>query len=64
MPATRKTQPLRGEPAPASVTPEHRSAPHEFPSAWWTVLHATRSHARGAPAGRENDEPFVDIELG
>ena len=63
MPVTRKTHQLRREPEPASLTLEHLSAPHEFPSEWWTVLHATQPHAKLAPASRKNDEQSLDIEL-
>jgi hypothetical protein len=63
MPVTRETHPLRRGPEPASLTPAHPPALHEFPSAWWTVLHATQPHAKLAPASRKNDEQSLDIEV-
>jgi hypothetical protein len=63
MPATRKTHQLRRGPEPASLTLEHPSALHDFPSEWWTVLHATQPHAKLAPASRKNDKQSLDIEV-
>ena len=63
MPATRKTHQLRRGPEPASLTLEHLSALHEFPSEWWTVLHATQPHAKLALGSRKNDEQSLDIEI-
>ena len=63
MPATRNTHEIRRRPEPASLTLEHPSALHEFPSQWWTVLHATQPHAKLAPASRKNDEQSLDIAI-
>ena len=63
MPATRNTHQLRRRPEPASLTLEHPSGLREFPSEWWTVLHATQPDAKLAPASRKNDEQSLDIEI-
>ena len=63
MPTMRKTHQLRRGPEPASRTLEHPSALHDFPSEWWTVLHATQPHGKLAPASRKNDEQSLDIEI-
>ena len=63
MSATRNIHQLRRRPERASLTLEHPSALHEFPSEWWTVLHATQPHAKLAPASRKNDEQSLDIEI-
>ena len=39
---------------------EAPAAPHEFPQAWWTVLHATH----GAPREFQASRPRVEVSVG